>query len=213
MGVFIGNGFAYNEDEFGSVMIGGAGRYNDTGGGYYDYGKYQVRVENLPPSNGGAGDAPFPIGSIYGSDGMVNTIERSPGWHHNRITLGPLHPDGTERVWFYIDDMANPVYSGVSDMPAKGINLLEIDSGGDTTSSSGTAQSFYDDFSFALVPPPELIVTRGPGKNVTLTWPGEGFTLQSASSVSGPWSDIAGATSGYAYDTTTASWQFFRLRN
>jgi hypothetical protein len=206
--------YVYNwEDAFGSVMIGGAGRYNDTGGGYYDSGKYQARIENLPPYNGGAGDAPFPIGSIYGSDGMVNTIDRSQGWHHNRITLGPLHSDGTERIWFYIDDMVNPVYSGVTDLAAKGINLLEIDSGGDTSTSSGTAQSFYDDFSFALVPPPKLFVNFGPGSNVTLTWAGEGFTLQSAPSVNGPWADISGASSGYNYNTVSGPQQFFRLRN
>jgi hypothetical protein len=111
-------------------------------------------------------------------------------------------------VYFYIDDMVNPVYSGLSTIAAQGVSILEIDSGGSTAT-----KACYDDLTLALVRPPPLVAAPAAGKHLTLTWPGEGFTLQSGPSVNGPWTDIAGASSGYQYDTTTANPQFFRLRN
>ncbi len=146
-------------------------------------------------------------GVTYGIDGWINTVSRSQGWHHNRILLGPPHANGTVFVYFYIDDMDNPVYSGLSTIAAQGINLLEIDNAANAT------RAFYDDISFALVRPPNLTITRGPGSNVTLTWPGEGFTLQSAGTVNGQYNDITAASSGYTYDSTGGPEQFFRLRN
>ena len=175
-----------------SVSLGG-GRYNPAGGSY-DASKYQIRLEELP----GYG--------TYGNDGWVNTISRSPGWHHKRIVLGSPHADGTVNVWFYVDDLANPIYSGACTLGATGFNLIEVDSGSNTT------PSYYDDFSFALARPPSLVTTRS-GSNLVLTWPGEGFTLQKAGSVNGPWSDVTGAASGYSYDTTSGPVQFFRLKN
>ncbi len=114
--------------------------------------------------------------------------------------------DGTVMVYFYIDDMVNPVYSGLSTIAAQGIRLLEIDSGGSTCT-----KACYDDISLALVRPPNLVGTPS-GRNMILTWPGEGFTLQKAESMDGPWSDVT-TTSGFSYDTTSGVNQFFRLRN
>jgi hypothetical protein len=180
-----------------SLSLGGSG-YSQTGGNY-DAGKYQIRLEEMAASG------------TYGIDGWCNTINRTQGWHHNRILMGPPHANGTVMVYFYIDDMNTPVYSGLSTIAAQGITLLEIDTGRSTATLPRT-RAFYDDISFALVRPPNLVSTRS-GKNMTLNWPGEGFTLQSASSVNGPWSDVSGAVSGYTYDTTSSPMQYFRLRN
>jgi hypothetical protein len=49
------------------------------------------------------------------------------------------------------------------------------------------------------------------GTNLIITWTGGG-TLQSATSVIGPWSDVAGASSPYSADTTAASMTFYRIR-
>jgi hypothetical protein len=49
------------------------------------------------------------------------------------------------------------------------------------------------------------------GNNLVLTWP-SGWSLQSATNVLGPYSDVQGATSPYTVDTTLAPQQFFRLR-
>ncbi len=191
--MFWGNGIDYALEQ--SVSLGGSGYTQD--GGNYDPTKYQIRLEEKS-------------GATYGLDGWCNTaVMRSPGWHHNRIILGPPHTNGTVMVYFYIDDMANPVYSGLSTLAVTGFGLIEI-----ATAWGNPDIAHYDDISFALVPPPNIVATRGGGGNLTLTWAGEGFTLQSASSVTGPWSDVASpATSGYTYNTASNPIQFFRLRN
>ena len=56
-------------------------------------------------------------------------------------------------------------------------------------------------------------LTVGLWYNLVLTWPGEGFTLLKADSVTGPWSEVTGAASGYSYDITSGPKQFFRLKN
>lgn len=57
---------------------------------------------------------------------------------------------------------------------------------------------------------PSVIVSTQ-GKNMVLTWPA-GWTLQIATNVPGPYSDLPTATSPYTWDTTTAPQRFFRLR-
>jgi hypothetical protein len=191
-GLFWANGFSWGDIVgYQSLSLGGSDYHPN--GGNYDASKYQVRLEEM------AG------GGSYGLDGWVNTIPRTQGWHHNRILLGPPHTNGTVMAYFYIDNMATPVYAGLSTIAAQGINLMEIDTAATTT------RAFYDDISFALVRPPSLVSTSA-GNNLVLTWVGEGFTLQSASSVNGPWTDIGGATSPYSYPATAPA-QFFRLRN
>jgi hypothetical protein len=190
--LFWANGIDYALEQ--SVTLGGSG-YDETGGNY-DPTQYQIRLEENR-------------GATYGNDGWCNTsVARSAGWHHNRIVLGPPHTNGTVMVYFYIDDMATPIYSGLSTLATTGFGLLEI-----VTAWGDTDLAYYDDFSFALVRPPNVVATRW-GTHVTLTWPGEGFTLQSSPSLSNPkWTDVTAATSGYSYDTTAGTMQFFRLRN
>lgn len=48
--------------------------------------------------------------------------------------------------------------------------------------------------------------------NIEMTWP-SGWTLQSATNVAGPYTDITGATSPYLTNTTFPPQQFFRLRH
>ncbi|MGA2864545.1 MAG: hypothetical protein ABSF95_08650 [Verrucomicrobiota bacterium] len=159
--------------------------------GAYDSSRYQARI----------------VGAALGyADGWINTSrERSVGWHHARIILGPLLPDGTVNVYFYIDDLATPVYWGDS-INSSGFNVIEINSG------QANAVGYFDDISFALLAAataPSLAIARG-GHGVVLTWAGS-FTLQSAPSVKGPWNDLVGAVSPYAFDSTSQRMQFFRL--
>ncbi|HEY9172362.1 MAG TPA: PQQ-binding-like beta-propeller repeat protein [Verrucomicrobiae bacterium] len=60
------------------------------------------------------------------------------------------------------------------------------------------------------LPPGPVNVSLVSGQMV-LRWSGD-FTLQSASNVTGPWGDLAGATNGYQV-TPTSPRQFFRLRS
>jgi hypothetical protein len=178
-----------------SVSLGASGDF--TAGqpsGLYDSSKYQIRLEETR-------------GASYGSDGWCNTsVMRSAAWHHYRILLGPPHADGTVVVYFYIDDLNTPAYAGVSTLATTGFGVMEI------VSAWGNDLGYFDDISFALSQPPNLTIAPS-GSSVTLTWPGEGWTLQSASTPGGTWNDIAGATSGYSYNLSSGVEQFFRLRN
>lgn len=160
------------------------------GGGAYDSSRYQARVVGAS------------VG--YGS-GWINTAgKRTIGWHHARIILGPLLPDGTVNVYFYIDDLVNAVYAANS-ITTSGFNVIEINSG------QANAVGYFDDFSFALAVPPNPVITPS-ANGLVLTFPG-GFTLQSAPAVTGPWTDEVDAASPYVYSTSAQAIQFFRLRN
>lgn len=175
------------------ISLGGSVNQSDHpgAGSLYDSTLYQGRVVN------GVYD--------YAYGWFNTTAQRSVGWHHGRIIAGSPLPDGTCPIYFYIDNMVTPVGQQNS-ATSYGFNNIEINSG-----QLGTV-GYFDDFSFALAVPPNLSV-RQSGGNTILAWPGSGWTLQSASSLNGPWSDVAGATSGYSYSTMSGPRMFFRLRN
>jgi len=163
---------------------------NPGAGSAFDSGRYQARVV------GGELD--------YAYGWRNTTVSRSIGWHHGRIVAGQP-TNNTANIYFYIDDMANPTFVENS-TTTYGFNVIEINTG------TGSTLGSFDDVSFALAVPPSISVTTS-GNNAVLTWAGSGWTLQSAPSASGPYTDVSGATSGYSYDTTSATMQFFRLRN
>jgi hypothetical protein len=157
-----------------------------------DFTKYQARI----------------VGSSLGyNNGNFNTATpRTVGWHHGRIAAGPP-TNNMPTIYFYIDDMVNPTISPPPPCPTTtGINCIELNL------AFGSAVGFFDDFSVSLQIPPDLKPVRS-GKNLTFTWPA-GFTLQSAPVVTGPYTDVPGASyTGFTYDTTSTPAQFFRLRN
>ena len=69
--------------------------------------------------------------------------------------------------------------------------------------------SFFSDVVPAIVRPP-LGIQRS-GSDVILSWNNPLFALQSASTVSGPYTDVPGASSPYPYPIS-GSQQCFRLR-
>jgi hypothetical protein len=140
----------------------------------------------------------------YGQGWIDTPSQRSVGWHHARIILGPLLPDGTVNVYFYIDDLVTPVYSGNS-INSSGFNVIEVNS------AQADAVGYFDDISFAVATattPASLSVALA-GKRVVLSW--QGGSLQSAPRLTGPWNLVPGATSPYPYDPASAPVQFFRL--
>ncbi len=99
-------------------------------GGAYDISKYQARI----------------VGSPVGyADGWIDTPrQRTAGWHHACIILGPLLPDGTVTAYFYIDDLATPVFSGNSGT-TNGFNVIEINS------AQADSVGYFDNISFSVV--------------------------------------------------------------
>jgi hypothetical protein len=155
----------------------------------YDNTKYQCRNVTAPGYTGGWNN--------------VSTV-RTIGWHHGRIIAGPA-TNNVATLYFYIDDLVVPAFSQLN-ATSVGFNVIEINTG------YGATLGYFDDVSFALAVPPNITATRS-GNNLQFSWPG-GFTLQSASNVKGPYTDIAAAPlQTYSYDPTTQPQQFFRLRN
>jgi hypothetical protein len=143
----------------------------------------------------------------YGQGWIDTPAQRSLGWHHARIILGPLLPDGTANVYFYIDDLLTPVYWGNS-ISSSGFNVIEINS------AQANTVGYFDDVSFAVASaaaPSSLSVALA-RKMVVISWQGSS-TLQSAPRLTGPWSTVTGATSPYSWDPASGPMQFFRLQN
>jgi hypothetical protein len=167
----------------GSVFIPANGAYNRS--------NYQARIA----------DAALGFGQ-----GWIDTpARRSVGWHHGRIILGPLLPDGTANVYFYVDDLVTPVHSGNS-ISTNGFNVIEINS------AQANAVGYFDDVSFAVASaavPPSLSLALA-GKTVVISW--QGGILQSAPRLTGPWSEVTGASSPYLYNPASGPMQFFRLQ-
>jgi hypothetical protein len=161
---------------------------NSSAGVNYDY--YQGRIVGSP------------LG--YANGNFNTTTLRSAGWHQARIAFGPP-TNNNPLVYFYIDDMATPTVAPAICPTTQGFNAIELNA------AFGATDGYFDDFRVALDIPPNLVAARS-GKNLNFTWPA-GFTLQSATVVTGPYTDLSSAYTGYAYDVTTGPQRFFRLRN
>jgi hypothetical protein len=103
----------------------GATFHTDTG---YDSNYYQARVVNATDGYNGAG-------------WFNTTTPRSVGWHQGLIMIGPMHDDGTNDVFFFIDDLTNPTFMHNS-MTNWGYNALEINT------NYGAQTGYFDDVSF-----------------------------------------------------------------
>jgi hypothetical protein len=109
-------------------------------------------------------------------------------------------------IYFYIDDMVNPTVNPPPPCATtSGLNCIELNL------AFGSAIGFMDDFSVSLAIPPALKPIRS-GNNLFFSWPA-GFTLQSAPDVTGPWADLSTAYTGFTYDLTSTTHQYFRLKN
>jgi Bacterial lectin len=169
------------------ATLGGANNLNAG----YDSTKYQARNVGSTGYNGGWNNL---------------STTRTIGWHHARLIAGPP-TNNIAMLYYYVDDLVVPAFSQLN-TSSRGFNAIEINTG------QASTLGFFDDISFALAVPPNLTVTHS-GNNAILSWAGSGFTLQSASVVTGPYTDVGTppTASPYSYDTTTSPKQFFRLRN
>jgi hypothetical protein len=164
------------------------GAANNVSAGY-DSTKYQARNVGATGYNGGWNNL---------------SATRSLGWHHARLIVGQP-TNNVAILYYYVDDLVVPAFSQLN-TSGRGFNAIEINTG------QATTLGFFDDISFALAVPPNLIPTRS-GNSLVFNWR-EGYTLQSASVITGPYTDLAVAPlQTYSHDTTSQPQQFFRLRN
>ena len=120
----------------------------DTSTGY-DPTKYQIHV------------GPYSGTSIPGSysGGWCNTsVTRSVGWHHARISVGPVKAaTGTSDISFYVDDMATPV--AVKDsICSLGFNAVSV-----FMKPAGYITGYMDDFGFGPLSNSPVALPATPG--------------------------------------------------
>ena len=105
---------------------------------------------------------------------------------------------------------------------------LDLDTAGQTLPSyaysvSGVLYGINTNFTVAVTRFADIVTTPPPspiplnaifsGGSVTFTWSDATFSLQSSTSVSGPYTTIPGAATGFSTNTTSAPTMFFRLYN
>jgi hypothetical protein len=191
---------------------------NDTdypGGGSLNGSTQIQRLSLGASSNQGTGfdSTKYQARIVSAQDGFVAgwfnlPVTRSVGWHHGRIVVEGAVANSAPNVVCFIDDLVNPCFVHNAVLVYGGYNVIEFNTNHKATSG------YFDDVTFSVARAPRITTTTS-GSNVVLTWPGDGFVLQSNSDVTNPlgWTDVKGAVSGYGYDTTTGPQQFFRLRN
>jgi hypothetical protein len=132
-GPFYGPGNPDNYDlNFGVGLIQrlslGATFHTDPG---YDPNYYQARVV-------GASDG-------YNSNGWFNTqTPRTVGWHHAAIAAGPQRGDGTNKIFFFIDDASHATLVHNSVL-TYGYNVIELNQ------NFGIVTGYFDDVSFSTI--------------------------------------------------------------
>jgi hypothetical protein len=98
----------------------------------FDANYYQARVA-------GATDG-------FGAGYFNTQTNRSVGWHHAAIVVGPMLNDGTNDLAYYIDDMDNPTFMHNS-VTNFGYNVIEINA------SFGAKTGYFDDITFDTLSP------------------------------------------------------------
>jgi hypothetical protein len=126
-------------------------------------------------------------------------------------------PNDFSTAWFGYNPVDNGGLQGIlDDMALYGAALTEaqvgqLAAGSSPQSLPATAKLLaYWNFNDASVPASVLSISLS-GGNVTINWT-NGGTLQQATSVTGPYADIAGATTGSQTVPATQQAQFFRVR-
>ena len=114
----------------------------------FDNTKYQARIKDGSAS-----------GATAYAIGWYNlNMTRSIGWHHGRITVGPLRDDFTNEVKFFIDDMSAPLLTGSANPDGfNGIELVSQWKNGantDTATINWPKGTMYDDIVLGSMPQP-----------------------------------------------------------
>ena len=151
------------------------------------------------------------------------------------LTVDPSEPTpGLEKI--YVDNFVVPVadpvtftldsgpagatidpVTGIISWQAPGVGTYNFtvsvkDTGSFITSDSGLTTSKSFSVTVVNAPPssPKLNYTYNK-PNLSLTWTNASFALESADVVTGPWTTITGATTGFTTNATSAA-KFFRLK-
>jgi hypothetical protein len=115
---------------------------------------------------------------------------------------GPPSADWNRMVYYRMHEVGEP--GTAKDVSLSGVNTIRL--------TIGPGNMDVDYLAFVPTEPggPVFTSIALAAGTATLEWEGDGV-LQSAPSVTGPWSDVTGATSGYQVQVDGAEMLFFRI--
>jgi hypothetical protein len=122
----------------------------------------------------------------------------------NEMIIAAERGGTANRMHAVIDDYA--VYSKA----LTAANITALKSGTRPTALAGAGLIALWDFNAVAATPAQITAVSVAGGNITITWTGGG-TLQKAAAVNGPYSNIAGATTGTFTGAASAAAEFFRV--
>ena len=192
-GLIWGNGMLYGTTEYGGTN--GAGtifRVNADGSDF-------ATLHHFDSSSVGDGANAY-AGMILSGGTLYGTTDS--GGQAGYGTVFAINTDGTGFTLLHNFSLVNDGSSPQAGLALSGNTLYGTASGGG--SSAGTA--------FALSLGPIPLNNQLSSTNMNFSWGNPGFSLQSAPDVTGPWSDVPGASSPYTVPLTSPQ-QFFRLVN
>lgn len=183
----------------GNVLYG----TTEQGGSYYFGTVYAVNTDGTGYTNivnFGGTNGSLPEASLVLSGNRLYGTTRHGGAANSFGTIFAVNTDGSDFTNLYN-------FSGYDGMWPQANLILCGDTLYGTTTAGGSGGSGTV-FALSLGPIPLCI--QPAGTNVVLTWGNPSFSLESATTVSGPYTPVLGATSPYT-NAITASPQFFRL--
>ncbi|MSU59462.1 MAG: hypothetical protein EXS35_15045 [Pedosphaera sp.] len=145
--------------------------------------------------------------TFSGTQNITWVINNSGG------TITYLAPDGSQET--VADDTAD-VWAGttraIDNLPATGPTNALTD--WKFVFDGGSASITMDNFLINTVStaPPQYLAIQASGNNALVTWTNINWTLLAAPAVTGPYTNVAGAVTGYSVPMTNAE-LFFRLTN
>jgi uncharacterized repeat protein (TIGR03803 family) len=166
---------------------------------------------SVTDSNAFNSDGAFPYGGVILSGNTLYGTTAAAGPFGNG-TVYEVNTDGSGFQVLHSFSALDPIYSTDSDGAQPYASLLLTNNVLYGVTSEGGEYGGGTVFALPLsqLLPITLYIQRS-GTNVVLTWNNPAFGLQSAASVSGPYTDISGGTSPYT-NAITGSAQFFRLK-
>jgi hypothetical protein len=163
-----------------------------------------------------ATDGQFSLRNIgAGTNGALLSGTQTITWviNNSGATLTYLAPDATQET---VPNDTADVWAGttrVLDNVAATTGTVDL-TDWKFVFSGGSATITMDNFlinTLSATPPQHLTITAA-GDNAILTWTNSDWTLLAAPAVTGPYTNVPGAVSGYAVPLTEPA-QFFRLTN
>jgi hypothetical protein len=180
-----------------------------------DLGPSGYDVPAKPFAFASMSDVPFMETNVESSLVVVSNVFIQNGGTGASFASGNLilTNQANQTSTLYIDSRLTDIIG--QPIPGGPVNITGYMSQFDSASPYTAGYELIPTYSGAIVSAPPIVtpiplVFSTDGGGLTLSWTDASFTLQSSTNVSGPYTDVNGATNPYSPDTSSGS-TFFRL--